>query len=143
MNRELLEQGLAELPILQYEFINTDELLFSENVRYICEHECPMYNKTWACPPGVGTVDECKAKCLSYKNALLITTMAEVSDIANIEETLATRPEHEAIARKVRDLIREQGLETYVLSTEACAYCKDCTYPDAPCRRPDEMFPCT
>lgn len=143
MNRELLEQGLAELPILQYEFINTDELLFSENVRYICEHECPMYNKTWACPPGVGTVDECKAKCLSYKNALLITTMAEVSDIANIEETLATRPEHEAIARKVRDLIREQGLETYVLSTEACAYCKECTYPDAPCRRPDEMFPCT
>ena len=39
--------------------------------------------------------------------------------------------------------LRAQGLETYVLSTEACTRCAHCTYPDAPCRHPDEMYPCT
>lgn len=143
MDRELLESQLTELPILQYEFINTSELMFSENVRHICKTECPMYGKTWACPPGVGTVEECTAKCLSFPSALLLTTMAEVSDIANIEETLATRPGHEEITRQVQRLIADQGLETYVLSTEACTHCKKCTYPDAPCRHPDTMYPCT
>ena len=29
-----------------------------------------------------------------------------------------------------------------VLSTEACAVCEHCAWPDAPCRHPERMFPC-
>ena len=46
------------------------------------------------------------------------------------------------LADAVRDLVAEQGCETYVLSTEACAHCEDCAYPDGPCRHPEYMFPC-
>lgn len=142
LNREMLEEKLAELPLLQYEFIKTGELMFSENIRYICKTECPMYGKTWACPPGVGEVNECQARVLAFEDALCITTVAEVDDIANIEETLSTRAPHEAITRQVRDLFAEQGCETYVLSTEACSHCEKCSYPDEPCRHPEYMFPC-
>ena len=142
LNRELLENELAELPLFQYEFIHTDELMFSDNVRYICRTECPMYGKTWACPPGVGEVEECRRRCMEFSEALMITTVTEVDDIANIEETLATRAAHEAITRQVRDMIAAQGCRTFVLSTEACAHCEKCSYPDAPCRHPDYMFPC-
>ena len=48
----------------------------------------------------------------------------------------------EEITRAVRELFRAQGVEPYVLSTESCALCEECTYPDAPCRHPDRMFPC-
>ena len=142
MNKELLASQLAGLPILQYEFIPTEALHFSERVRHICETECPMYGKTWACPPGVGSVEECVARCRAYPEALLLTTVTEVRDIADMEETLATRAEHEAVTREAEKLLRAQGLETYVLSTEACAVCEKCAYPDAPCRFPDKMYPC-
>lgn len=142
MDRELLEQKLCELPIVQYEFFKTEELVFTERVRYVCETECPQYGKSWACPPGVGTVEECKARCVSYPNGLLITTMTEVRDIADIDETLATRPGHEEITRLANALVREQGVETYVLSTESCAVCEKCSYPDAPCRHKEKMYPC-
>ena len=56
MNREILEEKLAELPLYCYQFIDPQELEFSQRVRWICEHECPMYGKSWACPPGVGSV---------------------------------------------------------------------------------------
>ena len=62
MNRELLEQRMAELPLYIYDFIDPAELEFSERIRWICESECPMYGKSWACPPGVGTVEQCKKK---------------------------------------------------------------------------------
>lgn len=142
MDREKLEQQMAELPLYQYMFITTDELSFSERVRHVCQTECPMYGKTWACPPAVGTVDECQARCLSYPEALVITTITEVSDIANLQETLDTRAPHEEITHTVAELMRQQCSDVYVLSTEACAICAECAYPNGPCRHPDKMFPC-
>ena len=59
MNCEHLEQQLAELPLYGYFFLKTGELTFTDRVRWICQHECQMYGKTWACPPAVGTVEEC------------------------------------------------------------------------------------
>ena len=143
MNMTLLEEQLAELPLFGYYSIDPRELEFSDRIRWICEHECPMYGKTWACPPAVGEVSQCEKKCLSYENCLMIGTVAEVRDIADIAETLSTRPAHEEVTNLVRDIFREQGVEPYVLSTEACDICERCAFLDGqPCRHPDRMHPC-
>ena len=143
MDLEKLEQQLAELPLYIYAFIDPKDLEFADRIRWICEHECPMFGKTWACPPGVGSVPECKAKCLKYENCLMISTITEVSDITDIYETLATRPEHERITNQVRDIMRSLGVEPYILSTEACSLCERCAILDGePCRMPDKMHPC-
>lgn len=142
MDRERLEAQLSELPLYQYAFIRTEDLMFSDRIRWICEHECPMYGKTWACPPAVGSVEECRQSCLRFDDALLIATITEVGDIANMEETLATRPAHEEITREVLAMVHKQAKETMVLSTEACAICESCAWPDEPCRHGEKMFPC-
>ena len=143
LNRELLEEQLAQLPLYTYFYTDPKALEFSSRIRYICQAECPMYGKSWACPPGVGPVEECKGKCLDYENCLVIGTITECEDIADIEETLATRPDHEAVTNEVRELLRQQGIEPYILSTEACAECERCAFLDGlPCRMPDRMHPC-
>lgn len=143
MNRELLESKLAELPLYIYDFLSPEELEFSQRIRWICQHECPMYGRTWACPPGVGSMESCQEKCLSFQNCLMISTITEVTDITNINETLATRPEHEAITNQVADLMRQQGVSPYILSTEACSICERCAILDGqPCRFPEKMHPC-
>ena len=143
MNLELLNEKLAELPLYIYDHIDPRELEFSDRIRWICEHECPMYGRSWACPPGVGEVAACKGKCLAYENCLMISTITEVADITDIYETLATRPEHEAVTNQVGDILRQLGEEPYILSTEACALCDRCAILDGqPCRFPDRMHPC-
>lgn len=143
MDISLLESQLSELPVYTYGFFDPKELEFSDRVRWICQNECAMYGKSWACPPGVGTVAECKAHCLSFENALMISTITEVADIADMEATLATRADHEAVTNEVRELFRQQGTEPFVLSTESCAICPRCAIADGkPCRFPDQMHPC-
>ena len=143
MNRELLEAQLAELPLYIYDFFDPRALEFSSRIRWICENECPMFGRSWACPPGVGTVDCCQTKCLSYENCLLISSIVEVRDITDINETLATRPEHEALTNEVAELMRQQGVQPYILSTEACAICESCAILEGkPCRFPEKMHPC-
>ena len=143
IDQDKLEQGLSELPLYAYHHITADDLEFADRIRWICEHECPMYGKTWACPPGVGTVEHCAGKCRSFDNCLMIATITEVEDIADIQQTLATRPEHEEVTNQVGAFLEEQGVKPYILSTEACAECERCAYLDGqPCRFPDRMHPC-
>ena len=143
MDMERLEAGMAELPLLGYFFVDPKGLEFSDRIRWICENECPMCDKTWACPPAVGTVASCRDKCRGFENCLMIATITEVEDIANIGETLATRPDHEAITEEVAALMKAQGVSPYILSTEACAICQRCAWLDGqPCRHPDRMHPC-
>ena len=143
MNREILEEKLSELPLYIYDFFDPKELEFNSRIRWICENECPMHGKSWACPPGVGSVDCCRQKCLSYDNCLLISTIVEVNDIADMEETLATRPDHEALTNEVSAIMEELGVKPYILSTEACTLCDRCAILDGqPCRFPEKMHPC-
>lgn len=142
MDQAAVEQQLCQLPISQYAWVEPREIEFSERIRYICEHECTMYGTSWACPPAVGSVAQCRQKVLSYPAGLVITTLTEVDDISDLQATLATRKPHEAITRQVRDILRQFSADVFVLSTEACAECAHCAYPDAPCRHPERMFPC-
>ena len=143
MNRELLEQQLSELPLYTYDFFDPRTLEFSSRIRWICENECPMYGKSWACPPGVGSLNQCKGKCHQHENCLLISSIVEVNDIADMEETLATRPDHEALTNKVAAIMEEMGVKPYILSTEACTICERCAILDGqPCRFPEKMHPC-
>jgi len=143
MDRALLEQQLSELPLYTYFYIDPKSLEFSDRIRWICQNECPMYGKSWACPPGVGEVAECEKKCKAYTNCLVVGTITETEDIADMEAALRTRPEHETITNQVRDMLREQGIRPYILSTEACAVCERCAILDGlPCRLPGRMHPC-
>ena len=143
MNKELLMEKLSELPLYIYDFIDPKELEFNSRILWICENECPMYGKSWACPPGVGSLNQCKGKCLIHENCLLISSIVEVDDIADMEETLATRPDHEALTNEVAEIMRSLGADPYVLSTEACTVCERCAMLDGEaCRYPEKMHPC-
>ena len=138
-----LEEQLAELPLFGYFFIDPKGLEFTSRVRWVCENECPRFGQTWACPPGVGTVEHCRCKCLNYENCLIISTITEIEDIGNMAQALATRGPHEELTNQVREFFRQQGTEPYILSTESCALCDRCAWLDGqPCRFPEKMHPC-
>lgn len=137
-----IEEKLSELPVVQYAWLDCGEIPFSERVRSICKEECPRYGTSWACPPGVGTVEECRSRCESFDGAFVFTTAAEVQDIENMEETLATRSGHEEITREIEQLLRGCTSRTLSLSGDSCAICEHCAYPEEPCRFPDKMIPC-
>ncbi len=140
--RNMVEEKLQELPVVQYAWLEEREIPFSGRVREICQSECPRYGTSWSCPPGVGTVEECRDRCAGFPGAFVFTTIAEVMDAADMEETLATRGAHEEVTKEIREIFRKAGCRTLALSADSCAICDKCAYPDAPCRHPERMLPC-
>lgn len=140
--QEKIEQILAAYPVFQYGFLDVDEIEFKEEVRRICLQECPRYNTSWSCPPAVGTVEECQKRCAAYEKILVFTTLAEVSDVSNMNETLATRKEHEGVVHALCEDLSAQGMGFLALSSDSCALCSHCAWPEGPCRHPEAMLPC-
>lgn len=58
-----LEEYLTQFPVFEYQLIESRELFFEPRVRIICQQECERFGTTWACPPGVGTLEECERRC--------------------------------------------------------------------------------
>ena len=114
MNLERLEAQLTQLPLFAYFFTDPKDLEFSPRIRWICENECPRYGKSWACQPAVGSVEECAAKCKGYDSCLAIGTVTEVADIANMDQCLATRFDHEALTEEVAGFLKEQGVNVLI-----------------------------
>ena len=143
MDKQAVEQQLCQLPVSQYAWIDPRKIEFSDRVRYVCKHECPMYGTSWACPPAVGTLEECERKIKSYPQAIFFSSVAEVSDVMNMAEMLATRDAHEELTTEVAGFLKGEGFETFTLSTESCDLCEHCAYLDGkPCRFPEKMHPC-
>lgn len=137
-----LENYIAQFPVYEYRTISTDILYAEPRVRMVCKQECERYGTTWACPPGVGELEECERFFHTYPQGLFFSTVAEVRDVLDMEEMLGTRQAHEEITGQIADYMTQKSLDTFVLSTESCDICEQCTYPEKPCRFPEKMHPC-
>ena len=62
MNTEKFEEFISQYPIFEYRILDTKDITIQERVRTICQEECERYDSTWACPPAVGTLQECEKK---------------------------------------------------------------------------------
>ena len=143
MNIEKLQAFISQYPIYEYRLLDTKGIGIEQRVRTICREECQRYDSTWACPPAVGTLEECEKKIRSYPQAIFFSSVAEVSDIMNMEEMLSTRHAHEELTTKVGQYLQSEGYEIYILSTESCDICEKCAYTEGkPCRHLDRMHPC-
>ena len=59
-NKSAILQEIAHLPIHEYAFMNSRDVIFSDEVRGLCEKKaCGLYGTSWTCPTAVGSVEEC------------------------------------------------------------------------------------
>lgn len=138
----LKERGLKEIGIQEYGLISTAQIPFEQEIRKICEKNvCRLYGKTWACPPAVGTVEECRARCLSYKTAMVFNAVYPLEDSFDYEGMMQGHSAFKDLCDQLYERVRPQLNQFLLLSNEGCKRCKSCTYPSAPCRKPDLLFP--
>ena len=122
--------------------VSTRDIVFSEEVRQLCaQNVCRSYGTTWACPPGVGEVAACREKCLSFENGIAFSAFYPLEDSFDFEGMQAGHAEFRQVARRVLDLARQTNRPFLLLGNEGCGRCARCTYPEAPCRFPEELIP--
>ncbi len=110
-------------------------------VRKMCEkNTCRMYGKRWSCPPGAGTLEECEARVRRYTSGILVQTVGELEDELDGEAMMETEALHKENFQRMREVLHKKFPGMLSIGSGCCTRCKECAYPDAPCRFPDDMF---
>ena len=119
--------------------INTDVIACEESIRALCAPDkCSNYGSSWVCPPGCGSIENCRETVGSYKNAILLQGVWENVDFTDGDAMQKITRMHNDKAIKLFKQIREEQGSAYLLTTGGCGLCEKCTFPDEPCRIPDK-----
>ena len=130
-------ETLERLGFDRYAVIKTADVTFSPEVRKMCEvNRCGKYNTTWACPPAIGTLEECTERCKKYENCAVFSRAYGLEDSFDFEGMMEGHRDFSETSAELRKLLKGDFL---MLSVEGCSKCGKCTYPDAPCRFPETL----
>ena len=137
--------GLIQMELFRAGFtdsgvIETEKLIFHEEVRKCCEeNRCGAFGTSWACPPGVGTLPECRERVLGYGKMMLFSRaylLPDGMDFDGMKEAMAYfRRMVISLKKKLSEIVSTAA----VLSNESCGRCGACTFPNAPCRFPEDL----
>ncbi len=119
-------------------------LVFHPEIRAICEENgCRNYSKSWACPPAVGTLEECRARCLDFARFLLFSRAYVLEDSWDFQGMGEAHRDFQRQTDRLDEALGALGLpgRPLILSNEGCIRCRRCTWPDAPCRFPEKLHP--
>ena len=132
------ESYLKELGVTAFGLLDASDVVFSAELREGCNpKQCGGYGKSWACPPAVGTAEECRARCMEYDRALVLSSVYELEDPFDYE-SMAEGGEH---FRRLTEALNEAlDFPHILLSNGRCSLCEACTYPDGPCRFPEKCL---
>ena len=142
-SRESIIQDVLDMGFSHAGLADVGTLKPLEAVREMCAvDKCHAYGKNWSCPPGCGTIPECEAEMRSYDWGVLVQITQDLEDDLDFEGW-------KEAGKRLRDLsvsLHEELVKRYpqvlALGGAGCDICRICTYPDAPCRFPEEMIPC-
>lgn len=121
--------------------ISPADIKFYDEIRKICvDNRCRKYGSNYACPPAVGSVEECRQRCNSYKYAVVFNKIYLLEDSFDIEGMTAGSADFRRLCYVLQERLKE--LPRYrILANGGCTRCAKCGYPDgAPCAFPDTAF---
>ena len=134
--QEALDVGFSNAGAL-----NVAALQFMPEVREMCNADrCRQYGKNWRCPPACGSIEEATRKAAAYSHGVLVQTTGQMADEFDYETMQSTGEKHKEAFAKLVKSVRTQLPDLLPMGAGTCSICPTCTYPDAPCRFPDQSI---
>jgi predicted metal-binding protein len=134
--REALTEGFSAAGEL-----SLDALVFMPEVRDMCgADKCRQYGKNWRCPPACGSLEEAAERAKEYSYGLIVQTVGKMEDDFDYETIQSTGEKHKTNFASLVKKLKGRYDNLLPMGAGTCTICETCTYPDAPCRFPDESI---
>lgn len=115
-------------------------LVFSPEVRAMCAADrCRSYGKSWACPPACGELEHWRERAARYNRGLILQSIGEREDSYDYEAMMEAAAACDKCFQRLAGALA--GQDVLAMSAGTCTRCEKCTYPDAPCRFPESLYP--
>ena len=111
-----------------------------QELRDLCNPDaCAHYATCWSCPPGAGDFSECKDRIAACTEGVVVQTVRRNVDFSDGELLDRIRRLHNERLDQFAEEVRTHHENALEFSTGDCDLCQPCTYPGAPCNKPQQQ----
>lgn len=141
MNYEQLSELAKKSGFSAWVPLDISTIQLKPEVRAMCAaNSCGQYGQRWSCPPGCGTLEECRQRIQGCTHGILMQTCGDIEDGFDIEAMMEIEAEHKTHFNEMYKVLRKAGEPVLAIGTGCCTVCTKCTYPDEPCRSPERQI---
>lgn len=139
IDKEELEKKFNKHGFTDYRWIDTDRIVVSHWVRMKCMYGCPEYGKRAACPPNVPSVQDSQKFILDYKKAVIFHFAKAFSNPDDRHDW--TKEIGLNLLKLEKDVFLSGFVKTFLLLTDSCQLCQECTTNRETCKNPKRSRP--
>ena len=140
MTYEALKKMAEDCGFTAWAELDVSTIQLKPEVRDMCAvNTCGMYDKRWSCPPGCGTLEACGERIKGRTMGILVQTIGDIEDSFDFEAMMEIEAEHRGHFQEMHNALLEAGVDVLAIGTGCCTVCRECTYPNAPCRFPKKL----
>lgn len=123
-----------------FQIVPKKSINLSPDVRKMCEtNSCGNYGRTWTCPPALAPLEEIQKNIKRFDHFVLVYQIYPLEDRMDWEGMMAGAEDFNSRLITLQAKLKDQQ-SFLILGAGSCTLCKKCTYPETPCRRPDEAI---
>ena len=116
------------------------ELDCDPSIRELCNPEqCKNYSGNWVCPPGCGTLEECRDRVKGRSVCILLQSVSDLPNGYDADRLKTLSRNHNLRLGKLIEKVSEEGHSVLSLTSGGCIFCEECRYPK-PCVKPDKKM---
>ena len=138
MEQKIVE-ALKGLGAMDTAAVLVPDIRFSSSFRTMCEmNHCGAYGTNWGCPPGCGEIESLIRRVQEYPRGIVYQFVGTLEDSFDYDGMMEAGRVFGTITDGIRSFVKETVPDALVLGAGGCRRCEKCTYPEAPCRFPDQ-----
>lgn len=119
--------------------LKVESIHLHPEVREMCAAgKCGQYGCSWSCPPYTGSLEECRAQILRFREGILVQTVQPIEDSFDAEGIMDAERLHKKRFYEMRDILAAEYPNLLAIGAGCCTRCEKCACPDAPCRFPEK-----
>lgn len=121
--------------------LNVDSVKLYPEIREMCNpKQCKVYGTNWTCPPACGSLEENTQQLKAYNRGVIVQTTCNLKSNFDSKGMMDGGKKHMENFRSFRRQLLERFPNMLALGAGGCNVCESCTYPDEPCRQPNEAL---
>jgi len=133
---EIIEKARA-LGFSKAVFLDALALECKPELRAYCNpRQCTKHGQNWVCPPGCGTLDECREKAHAFSKGMLLQSVTELEPPTLPETYSLLNREHNFRFKEFIESVKPGVKKILPLTTGGCVFCEACSFPEL-CIKPD------
>lgn len=113
---------------------------YTDTLQYCEQNLCGKYGSNWSCPPHSTTPQEMEALKDNFEAGVIVQTRGLLEYEDDAEGIDLVRNTHNRAFYPFVDKMRSLYGKVTAMSSGGCRVCKECSFPDEPCRYPEKKI---